>query len=57
MYLFNMIDIDADNLRKRWGIDLESIQKTLERNKFSHYFINFPTNERFFNGPIKLIKN
>ena len=56
MYLFDMIDIDADNLMKRWGINYEKWFPKIRQKKHSFLGVNFVENTTQLYEPLELIK-
>lgn len=57
MFIFDMHDIDADNLQKRWGIIFDDIHNDISSIKFSFYHINFMDNSKRYYGPIRTNRN
>lgn len=55
MILFSMTDIDSDNLRKRWGISFESLDKNLDKTPYSFYHFNVMKNTKKLFGPLKVV--
>ena len=55
MYLFDMIEIDADNLMKRWGISHDKWFPKIRGKKHSFLGINFVENTEKMFAPIELI--
>ena len=57
LILFDMIDIDSDNLMKRWGLNYEEWVPKIQEKKYSFLLVHFVDNFKQVFDPIELITN
>jgi len=55
LILFDMIDIDSDNLMKRWGLNYDKWVPKIQEEKHSFLLVHFVNNIEQIFDPIKLI--